>query len=286
MPAQLRYTSPLPPGAPTMYDLPSEDPEEPGLPDDFHYLQPALLRETFMPTAYPPEQTYIGSDINLYYDLDHPLWHKRPDWFLVLGARPVRSVEELRLSYVIWQEQAAPYLVVELLSPGTEKEDLGESRRDPHEPPGKWEVYERILKVPFYAVYSRYTGRLRVFTLAQDGCYRQLALFKKRLWLPEIGLHLGVWHGEFNGVEGKWLCWLDAAGNPLPTRAQREAQEWQRAEEEKQRAEQEQQRADQEQQRADQEQQRADQEQQRAEQEKQRADKLAARLRELGIDPG
>lgn len=25
---------------PTMYDLPSEDPEEPGLPDEFHYYQP------------------------------------------------------------------------------------------------------------------------------------------------------------------------------------------------------------------------------------------------------
>ena len=28
---------------PTMYDLPSEDPEEPGLPDEFHLLQPQLL---------------------------------------------------------------------------------------------------------------------------------------------------------------------------------------------------------------------------------------------------
>jgi len=25
---------------PTMYDLPSEDPQEPGLPDEFHSLQP------------------------------------------------------------------------------------------------------------------------------------------------------------------------------------------------------------------------------------------------------
>lgn len=42
---------------------------------------------------------------------------------------------------------------------------------------------------------------------------------------------------------------------------------------------------DQERQRADQEQQRADQEQQRANQEQQRADRLAAKLREMGIDP-
>jgi hypothetical protein len=29
-----------------MHDLPSEDPEEPGLPDEFHLLQPELLRLT------------------------------------------------------------------------------------------------------------------------------------------------------------------------------------------------------------------------------------------------
>ena len=40
--------SPVPRKAlPTMYDLPSEDPEEPGLPDEFHIYQPQLLRDTF-----------------------------------------------------------------------------------------------------------------------------------------------------------------------------------------------------------------------------------------------
>ena len=40
---------PLPPWEtlPTMYDLPSENPEEKGLPDDFHFLQPLLLYLTF-----------------------------------------------------------------------------------------------------------------------------------------------------------------------------------------------------------------------------------------------
>ena len=37
---------------PTLYDLPSEDPKEPCLPDDFHYYQPQLLRETFQPPRY------------------------------------------------------------------------------------------------------------------------------------------------------------------------------------------------------------------------------------------
>ncbi|WP_448560485.1 zinc ribbon domain-containing protein [Trichothermofontia sp.] len=38
---------------PTMYDLSCEDPEEPGLPDEFHLLQTELLRLTFQPPNHP-----------------------------------------------------------------------------------------------------------------------------------------------------------------------------------------------------------------------------------------
>jgi len=67
---------------------------------------------------------------------------------------------DLRLSYVIWQEQTLPYLVVELLSPGTEKEDLGQMPYDAQGIPDKWEVYEQRLRVPYYVVFSRYTDEL------------------------------------------------------------------------------------------------------------------------------
>ena len=55
---------PLPPWEvlPTMYDLPSEYPEEPGLPDEFHHFQPQLLRETCQPSTYPPSQVFVGQD--------------------------------------------------------------------------------------------------------------------------------------------------------------------------------------------------------------------------------
>jgi len=52
-----------------------------------------------------------------------------------------------------------------MLSPGTEKEDLGTHLRDIEQPPGKWDVYERYLQVPYYAVFSRYTGELRFYVL-------------------------------------------------------------------------------------------------------------------------
>ncbi|BAP57858.1 hypothetical protein THII_3561 [Thioploca ingrica] len=147
---------------PTMYDLPSEDPQELGLPDIFHYFQPHLLQDTFVPPHYLPEQIFAAGDLNLYYDLHHPLWHKRPDWFAVLGVARLYQQQDLRLSYVVWDEKVIPFIVVELLSPGTEKEDLGQTIREVNQPPVKWEVYEQILQVPYYVVFDRYTELSRV----------------------------------------------------------------------------------------------------------------------------
>jgi len=105
-------SSPLSPREtlPTMYDLPSENPEEPGLPDEFHLLQPELLRQTFRPPTYEASDVFTASDLNLYYDLHHTQWYKRPDWFGVLGVSRLYDQKDLRLSYVIWQEQVAPLL--------------------------------------------------------------------------------------------------------------------------------------------------------------------------------
>lgn len=111
---------------PTMYDLKSEDPEEPGCKGEFHVLQPQLLSITFRPPTYPASQIFTASDMNLYYDVCHAQWYKRPDWFGVVGVPRLYDEVDMRLSYVIWQEGIDPFVVVELLSPGTEKEDLGE----------------------------------------------------------------------------------------------------------------------------------------------------------------
>jgi Uma2 family endonuclease len=64
---------------PTMYNLPSEDPEEPGLPDDFHYYQPQLFRETFRPPSYSRQQVYVATNLNSTMTLNIPTWYQRPD---------------------------------------------------------------------------------------------------------------------------------------------------------------------------------------------------------------
>jgi Uma2 family endonuclease len=239
---------------PTMYDLKSEDPGDPGLPDVFHDIQPQLLRETFCPPSYTKDNIFVATDLNLYYDLNHLQWYKRPDWFAVLGIPHLYESRVLRLSYVQWQEGISPFIVIELLSPGTEKEDLGQTLREANQPPTKWEVYQDILKIPYYVVFDRYTDQLTAFAL-QEGRYQELSLESDRLWLPEISLGLGLWHGSYENTERLWLRWYDATNNWILNYQER----------------------------AEQERQRADQEQQRADQEYQRAERLSARLRELNI---
>jgi Uma2 family endonuclease len=244
----VQTSPPLPPRQvlPTMYDLPSEDPEEPGLPDEFHLLQPELLRLTFKPPTYPSDRIFTASDLNLYYDSTHPQWYKRPDWFGVLGVSRFYEGHDLRLSYVTWQEAVNPFVVVELLSPGTEKEDLGRSLRDASQPPNKWSVYEQILRIPYYFVFNRYTDEFQAFGLMMNE-YQPLQPDGLGVWLKEAELGLGLWWGGYQGMERLWLRWYDRDEQWLPTPTELASQ--------------------------------------RAEQERQRAERLAAQLRALGVEP-
>jgi Uma2 family endonuclease len=241
---------------PTMYDLPSEDPEEPGLPDEYHYLQPHLLSATLQLTTYAANEVFSVGDMNLYYDVDHPLWHKRPDWFAVVGVPRLYEGRDMRLSYVVWQERVNPFVVVELLSPGTEKEDLGQTDRVLGTPPTKWEVYEQILRIPYYILFDRYTNSLRAFHLV-GGHYQPLDLTDQRIQIPEWQISLGVWQGVYKGIERLWLRWFDVDGRLIFSAEER----------------------------ADQAEERAKQAEGQASQAEERATRLAQRLRELGIDP-
>jgi len=227
---------------PTMYDLPSEDPEEPGLPDQFHDLQPQLLSRTLKLSGYPSDSYFTASDLNLYYDVNHYLWYKRPDWFLAIDVPRLYDSKDLRRSYVVWQEGKSPYVAIEFLSPGTEVEDLGRfyketskvakaksetpavnpgengSEQTATKPPAKLEVYERYLRIPHYLVYSRYTQRLRYFKL-DGGQYREQSLNPENAiaWLADLEIGLGIWEGVFEGISGSWLRWCDRTGNWLLT---------------------------------------------------------------------
>jgi len=234
---------------PTMYDLPSEEVGEPGLPDQFHPVQAELLRLTFAPRTYESDRVFSAMDLNIYYDVNNTRRYKRPDWFGAVGVPRLYDERELRLSYVIWQEGVSPFIIVELLSPSTQAQDLGQVAADENGHPTKWEVYEQILKVPYYVVYNREQDKFRAFRLEGDR-YRELVLTNKQLWLEELKLGLGLWKGKHEGVDRWWLRFYDAESGWIPTPEER-----------------------------------AEQAQQRAEQAQERADRLEALLRANNIDP-
>lgn len=75
--------------------------------------------------------------------------------------------------------------------------------------------------------------------------------------LPRLGLSLTLWTGVYEDRHDRWLRWCDLEGNLLLTGTER----------------------------AEQERVRAEQERMRAEQERERAERMAAKFREMGIDP-
>lgn len=138
----------------------------------------------------------------------------------------------MRLSYVTWQEGVDPLIIIELLSPNTEKDDLGQR-----------------LRVPYYVVFRGYTNELRIFTL-NGSRYQEAADHQGRFWIKDVELGLGVWQGPYLNEEFLWLRWYDRDGNWIPTADER-----------------------------------AEQERQEKEAARQKVEQLAAKLRELGIDP-
>lgn len=253
-----------------MHDLPSENPLEPGLPDEFHGLQPQLLAESLTLTDYDVNQIFQSFDLNLYYDPEHTGWYKRPDWFLVVGTTRLYRGVSSRSSYVMWDEVIPPAIVIEFLSPSTEGDDLGRfaaklpgaTSPKPGKPPGKFMVYEQILQVPNYIVFNETTGQLRYFRLVDDRYQEQvIASNPPSLWIPELKIGLGLWTGSYRHINQRWLRWCDRDGHWLLTETERErgAKEWERAEKERERSAKERERSEKE--------------------------KLMNYLRSIGIDP-
>lgn len=262
---KIPYTEePLPPSQvlPTMYDLPDEEVGQSGMPDIFHVWQARLLDETFIPPTYELSEIFTASDLNIYYDVRNVTQYKRPDWFAVTGL-PKGSPSDMRLSYVVWQEGIDPLIVVELLSPSTEKDDLGKRLRDVTKPPTKWDVYEQFLRIPYYVVFSRYTSEVQIFTLA-GARYEEVTDHGGRFWIEALELGIGVWKGHYLNEDRLWLRWYGRDGNWIPTLDERAVNQTQRAEQEAQHAE---------------------VEFQAKKIAEQRAQQLEAKLRELGIDP-
>jgi Uma2 family endonuclease len=231
--------------------------------------QSVLLTSSIIPVldAIHPDGRYaIGQDCGIYWRLTDPPERgaEAPDWFYVPSVTPLLNGERRR-SYVMWKEIIAPAIAIEFVSgDGSEERDTTSPFAGDDSKAGKFWVYEQAIRIPFYAIYEVDKASVEVYELVGTRYQRSQPNAYGRYPITALGVELGIWRGTYLNQTFPWLRWWDRHGNLLPAGEERAEQERERAEQERERAE---------------------QERERAEQERERAERLAAKLRELGIDP-
>ncbi|NJM77179.1 MAG: Uma2 family endonuclease [Acaryochloridaceae cyanobacterium RU_4_10] len=241
--------------------------------------QQRLLVEPLYSAKALPLPFIADANVGLFYKLKaDPIV---PDMLLSLGVqRPEDLSQRRNRSYFVWEFGKVPEACIEIVS-NTEGDEVTLSKKSQQKgkTTSKKVTYAQI-GIPYYIVFDPLQqiqsqqemngALLRIWTISPLG-YTELtplqgiATVGQSIWLDGIGLGLTLWEGQFEEeVTRLWLRWCDRDGQVIPTGA--EGQELA-------------------QHRADAEQLRADAEQHRANVEQQRADRLAAKLREMGIDP-
>lgn len=215
--------------------------------NEWQNLIPNLLLELLSRYWQERSDWFFGVDMGIYYDPQRPA--VVPDGFLSLGVPRFRAGAG-RLSYVLWEEEnVIPILALEVISKTYGQEY--EAKRD---------LYAD-LGIRYYAIYRpipNYRPKrhpLEVYRLENS---EYLPMVGERIWFPEIGLALGHEINSFCGYTREWLYWYTQAGERLISAAEVYQQSQQELQETTQKLHQAQ----------------------------QEADRLAAQLRELGIDPG
>jgi Uma2 family endonuclease len=248
------FQSELPRYLPTADELPCSD--DTPVDNELQELIPSLLKSILQILWADRMDWFFGIDMAIYDRPEEP--PIVPDGFLSLGVERFYD-EELRPSYVLWEEQVVPSFVLEVVSVTPGKEYT--SKLDEYASMG----------VSYYVIYNskrRRKPKLEIHKLV-NGKYELQE--SHPVWMPEIGLGIGYERGEYGGLTRDWLYWYDENNQRYPTPEEQIKQiqlEVTRAQGEIIRVQRE-----------------VIQAQQETLEERQRSEKLAAKLRSLGIDP-
>jgi len=235
---------------PTQDELPYDD----GVPMETqrHKWQMDLLIDGLTTWLDAREDGYVNGNMFVYFSMAQVKNQdfKGPDFFAVVDVPKWE-----RKSWVVWEEGKAPDVVIELLSPSTAQYDKTDKKR----------IYQDKMRVGEYFWYDPFNPEDFAGFVLRNGLYEPLT-FNEQGWLRSDRLNLALvrWPGDYRGIEATWLRWANLDGTVLPTAQELANLAQQRAET------------------AEQEAQAAQQEVQAA---RQKAERLAAKLRELGIDP-
>jgi Uma2 family endonuclease len=220
------FQSELPRYLPTADELPCSD--DTPVDNELQELIPGLLKSILQILWAERMDWFFGIDMAIYYHPEQPPIF--PDGFLSLGVERFYD-EELRPSYVLWEEQVAPSLVLEVVSgtPGREYTS-------------KLDEYAKM-GVLYYVIYNskrRRKPKLEIYKLVKSQYELQ---DRNPLWMPEIGMGIGYERGDYGGLMRDWLYWYTENNERYPTPAEQ------------------------------------------IDRERDRSNRLAAKLRELGINP-
>jgi Uma2 family endonuclease len=191
---------------------------------------------------HPDGQYAIGQDCGIYWRETEPAEKgaEAPDWFYVPNVPPNLD-GQIRRSYVLWPEHIAPLIALEFASGnGDEERDrtpLSRTDEGVVTKPGKFWVYERVMRIPYYGIYQVNNGRLEVYRLI-DGFYQLLELNQRGHFpIAPLGVELGLWQGSYQNQTMLWLRWWDEGGNLLLIGDERAELERLRGEQQRERAE-------------------------------------------------
>jgi Uma2 family endonuclease len=253
--------------------------DEPPLESDLHLQQIIILLSCLELLWQEKNDYYASGNLTIYYNEEQ--LKKRdfcgPDFFVVLDTE-----KRPRKSWVVWGEQGKyPNVIVEILSDSTANIDRTKKKI----------LYQNTFRTPNYFWFDPNTLEWQGFRLI-EGQYQAISANEQGyLWSEELGLYLGIFDRKLRyfTVDGQLV--------PTPQEAelqQRQAKEQILLEKEQILLEREQILSEKEQERQAKEQALLEKEQERQakeqallekEQERQAKERLAAKLRELGINP-
>ena len=150
----------------------------------------------------PKKTAYRGPDVMLVKDVPT---HKREVW-------------------KVWEEgDRYPDLILELLSPSTAGLDYGEKKR----------LYQDAFKTSEYFLYTPDSETVDGFRLLDNAYQRIPRSPQGRPWSRELEVEVGVWHGEYDGQNARWLRLFHPDGSLVPTHYERAEKAEQLAEQER-----------------------------------------------------
>ncbi|MFB8791570.1 MAG: Uma2 family endonuclease [Potamolinea sp.] len=225
--------------------------DEPPLESELHLRQIILLFKCLEWLWRDRNDFYAAGNLTIYYS---PRQLKSedfrgPDFFVVL-----ETDRKTRKSWVVWEEEGKyPNVILEIISPSTANTDKDFKKK----------LYQSTFRTPDYFWFDPETQEFAGFHLL-DGDYQPIkANPQGLLWSQQLGLYVGIYQGLLRFFTPE----LELVPTP------EEAADAERQEKELALTI------------AQQETQRADAERQEKELALTRAEKLAAKLRELNIDP-